>query len=123
MAHPALAHESDDFAPVRDPWRPPSAPIRMEAQDLSRAPEPDAALPPAPLGAIATRTAAIVFATLAALAADAAFAGAASAVGIDWMDVLRVLLIGASTWWLAFGAAQALIGVFAGRMRPRASST
>ena len=123
MVHPALALESDDFAPVLDPWRPPSAPLRMEAQDLSRAPEADAALPPAPLGAVATRTAAIVFATLAAFAAGAAFAGAASAVGIGWMDVLRVLLIGASTWWLAFGAAQALIGVLAGRMRPRASAS
>jgi membrane glycosyltransferase len=122
MASPASVLESDRFPDVRDGWEPPSAPLRMEVQDLSRVPDRHASPPPAPSAAVAARSAAIVFATLAALAAGAAFADSAFVLGIGAMDVMRVLLIAASTWWLAFGAAQALTGVLAGRARPRAAA-
>jgi len=122
MARPAFALDAERLPPARDPWEPPSAPLRMDAQDLGRAPVTKA-VPAASLGTRAVRTAIILFATLAAFAAGAVFAGGASADGMAAMDMLRVLLIGAATWWLAFGAAQALTGLFAGRTPPRATTS
>ena len=58
-----------------------------------------------------TRAVAVGFAALAALTATGFMAEAALADGFGVLDVLRSLLVCVTTAWLAWGAAQALVGL------------
>lgn len=59
----------------------------------------------------ARRTTALAVSVLAAAAAFLMFLRYGAADGLDALDILRSLLILVSTWWLAWGAAGALLGL------------
>ncbi|RGP36300.1 glucans biosynthesis glucosyltransferase MdoH [Pseudotabrizicola alkalilacus] len=63
------------------------------------------------------RAFAITFSVLAAAAAGMVFHIYGAADGITVVDMVRAGLIGFSTWWLAWGAATAMLGLIA-RQRP-----
>ncbi|SEN95025.1 membrane glycosyltransferase [Pseudorhodobacter antarcticus] len=71
---------------------------------------PPHALHPRPNGARALACAASV---LAAFAAGLVFLVYGAADGLSWIDAVRAGLISLSTWWLAWGAATALLGLTA----------
>lgn len=54
---------------------------------------------------------ALLFSVLAALAACALFLRFGATDGLSWLDALRSVLILLSTWWLAWGAATAFLGL------------
>ncbi len=63
------------------------------------------------------RVLALLSSVLAATVAAMVFFIYGSADGMSWIDVVRTLLILLSTWWLAWGAATALLGLTS-RARP-----
>ncbi|MBM9592985.1 glucans biosynthesis glucosyltransferase MdoH [Roseitranquillus sediminis] len=71
-----------------------------------------------PRSVLATRAAAIGLAVAAAIAAVLLFLQFAAAAGLQWLDVLRAALIGATTFWLAWGAVQGLLGLLYRERRP-----
>lgn len=60
----------------------------------------------------ATRVVALSGSAAASLLAGVVFLHIAAADGIDWIDILRSALVVIATFWLAWGASLALIGVF-----------
>lgn len=64
-----------------------------------------------------TRALAVAASVLAAAAAGMVFYIYGAADGVDALDFLRAGLIFLSTWWLAWGAATALLGLTS-RQRP-----
>ena len=64
-----------------------------------------------------TRALAVAASVLAAAAAGMVFYIYGAADGVDALDILRAGLIFLSTWWLAWGAATALLGLTS-RQRP-----
>lgn len=62
-------------------------------------------------GIATTRLTALAISGAAAISAGMLFATYGAADGLDWVDVLRSGLILISTWWLAWGAAQGLLGL------------
>ncbi len=64
-----------------------------------------------------TRALAVAASVLAAAAAGSVFYIYGAADGVDKLDILRAGLIFLSTWWLAWGAATALLGLTS-RQRP-----
>jgi membrane glycosyltransferase len=66
---------------------------------------------PARENAALPRAAAIVLSLLAAAGAFMLFLQFGWSDGVDIIDLLRALLILISTWWLAWGAVQGLMGL------------
>lgn len=66
------------------------------------------AAPPPPDGA---RALAIAFSLLATAAAGGVFLVYGAVDGLSWIDLVRTVLIALSTWWLAWGAGIALLGL------------
>ncbi|MGO4916152.1 glucans biosynthesis glucosyltransferase MdoH [Pseudogemmobacter sp. W21_MBD1_M6] len=62
-------------------------------------------------GIATTRLMALAISVAAAVSAGMLFATYGAADGLDWVDVSRSGLILVSTWWLAWGAAQGLLGL------------
>ena len=60
---------------------------------------------------VLTRTLAISFSLAAGFGAFALFLNYGAADGLDWIDCLRSVLICVSTFWLSWGAAQAVAGL------------
>ncbi|MDQ2067826.1 glucans biosynthesis glucosyltransferase MdoH [Xinfangfangia sp. CPCC 101601] len=69
-----------------------------------------------------TRALAVALSVLAAAAAGMVFYIYGATDGVDPLDIVRSLLIFLSTWWLAWGAATALLGLTS-RAKPRPSLT
>lgn len=65
------------------------------------------------VGAMLTRTGALALSIGIALGAGLLFLQFGAADGLDGLDILRALLIVFSTFWLAWGASQALLGLMA----------
>ena len=102
-----------------DLGRPPVAPLAMPKQVL-RGPRAMArGLPALPVRVVAIRAVALTAAGLAAAAAFLLFLQYGAADGLDALDLGRAGLILLTTWWLAWGAAQACVGLLAGMRAPR----
>lgn len=100
---------------VADLGNPPNAPLAMPRQALT-GPAARAMLrpvPPAGPGTIALRSAAIAASLVAAALAAWVFLwiGRADGHGLGALDLLRSGLIFVTTWWLAWGAILAIIGL------------
>jgi membrane glycosyltransferase len=94
---------------------PPMAPLAMPKQAL-HGPGAAAVVRPLPRpGArvVAIRAAALAGSLAAAGGAFLLFLGFGMADGLDALDLLRAVLILLTTWWLAWGAAQAVAGLLA----------
>ena len=75
---------------------------------------------PSPPGTRRLRAAALASAVLAALASTAVFLSFAGAAGLQPIDAGRAALLGATMFWLAWGAVQAMLGlVYRERREPR----
>lgn len=102
--------------------RPPVAPMVMPKQSLDST---DTLLPaPAPLPhdvrlTRRVRAVALTFSVAAAVAAGLLFLQFGAADGLDVLDWVRSLLILVTTWWLAWGAAQAMVGLWPMRAETR----
>ncbi|HMO09628.1 MAG TPA: glucans biosynthesis glucosyltransferase MdoH [Paracoccaceae bacterium] len=117
--------DPDQFAAARAAARwlpPPDAPLAMPRQALSgpvarvvlrRVPGPGA-------GTLALRAMAVAASMAAALAALSLlmWIGGADGLGFTWAEILRTALGTLATWWLAWGAALALIGLACRTARP-----
>jgi membrane glycosyltransferase len=68
------------------------------------------------------RALALTASLLAAIAAGMVFFIYGAADGLSWIDALRTGLIVLSTWWLAWGAVTALLGLTSGIVAPLAST-
>lgn len=95
---------------------PPAAPLAMPRQVLAG---PGAelglrALPRPPVRVVAVRVAALSFSLFAGAAAFLLFLQFGAADGLTTLDGARAGLIFLTTWWLAWGAAQAVVGLLAG---------
>ena len=101
---------------------PPAAPLAMPKQALDTteglppAPEP---LPHDARQTLYIRTAALTFSVVAAAGAFLLFLQFGAADGLDALDWVRSLLILVTTWWLAWGAAQAMAGLWPMQAGPR----
>jgi membrane glycosyltransferase len=62
-------------------------------------------------GLVTIRLLAVAISLAVAVAAGMLFATYGAADGLDWVDILRSCLILISTWWLAWGAVQGLMGL------------
>lgn len=106
---------------VRRLGTPPAAPLAMPRQVLA-GPGSEASLRrlPAPsLPVVALRIAALSFSLFAAGSAFLLFLQFGAADGLTGLDAARAVLIFLTTWWLAWGAAQATVGLLAGSAAPR----
>jgi membrane glycosyltransferase len=88
----------------------PGAPLAMPTQDLGRAPG-RAMLAPPERRVLLIRAAALAFSLAVASAAFHLFLRFGLADGAHWLDWVRAGLIWLTTWWLAWGAAQAGAGL------------
>ncbi|MDR5653219.1 glucans biosynthesis glucosyltransferase MdoH [Ruixingdingia sedimenti] len=71
-------------------------------------------------GAAPARAVALVLSLAAGAGAFMLFLQFGSADGLQWIDILRSVLIFLSTWWLAWGAVQGVMGLFTRARVPRA---
>lgn len=102
------------------PGTPPVAPLAMPKQVLT-GPGARAGLrrlPRPAFAVVAIRAAALAFSVVMAAAAFELFLQFGSADGRDALDWGRAGLIFLTTWWLGWGAAQAMVGLLAGLRRP-----
>ncbi len=67
------------------------------------------------------RSGAIIAALLVAYTATQLGADVFFADGLDWVDIIRLTLLAATTGWIAWGASLAIGGLFAGRVNVAAS--
>lgn len=110
--------DPEQFDPARlaaDMGRPPIAPLAMPRQALA-GPAARAILRPLPgsgVRAVLLRGVAVGVSLMAAVMALWVFLwiGRADGHGLGTLDILRASLIFATTWWLAWGAVLALIGL------------
>ncbi|MDP1575257.1 MAG: hypothetical protein Q8L76_00630 [Cypionkella sp.] len=72
---------------------------------------------------VSARALAIAASVLAAAAAGMVFQIYGAADGVGFLDVLRSTLIFFSTWWLAWGAATALLGLTSRQRNPVARTS
>ncbi len=91
----------------------PEAPLAMPTQKLGSLPEGVVALPAPGRGIVLIRAAALAFSLTAASAAFYLFLQFGLADGEHALDWVRAGLIWLTTWWLAWGAAQAGVGLLA----------
>jgi membrane glycosyltransferase len=89
----------------------PPAPLAMPVQRLDAVPATGRRLPPPGRRVVWLRAAALGFSLAAAAAAFLLFLSFGLADGLIALDVARAVLILLTTWWLAWGAAQAGVGL------------
>ncbi len=102
---------------ARDLGCPPDAPLAMPKQQLQGPLALVRPLPMLSLRVAAIRAVALLASLTAAAAAFLLFLQYGAADGLDWIDLARAGLILLTTWWLAWGAVQASVGLLAG-LRP-----